>query len=155
MTQDTRTAGSLVWHLAMRWRSEVDRAIAHLGLTHAQYALLASLHAMAGRGIEPTQRELAAYATLQQIYVSKLIRSLEALHLVIRRPDPRDSRAVRLTLTQAGTETAQEARAIVAALDRRLMAPLDGPDSQAARALAATLARLLDTAEPAPEGTEP
>lgn len=147
MTPEPRTTGSLVWHLAMRWRTEVDRAVAHLGLTHAQYSLLASLHAMAGRGIEPTQRELASYATLQPIYVSKLIRSLEALHLVTRRPDPLDSRAMRLRLTDAGGATAKDARSIVAELDRRLTAPLDG---DAAQALAAALAALLDAAGPIP-----
>ena len=146
MSPETRTTGSLVWHLAMRWRTEVDRAVAHLGLTHAQYSLLASLHAMAARGTEPTQRELAGYATLQPIYVSKLVRSLESLGLVTRRPDGRDSRALRLTLTDAGAATASEARAVVAALDRQLTAPLGGPQSRDTAQLAAALATLLDAA---------
>ena len=141
MNSDRRTVGSLVWHLAMRWRVEVDRAVSHLGLTHAQYSLLASLHAMSAGGQPPTQRELADYAALQPIYVSKLIRSLEAIALVERRPDARDTRAVRLTLTETGMRTAEEARAIVRALDRRLIEPLGGA---AAGELAGALTTLLD-----------
>ena len=40
------TPGYLVWRLSMKWRAAVDRALAPLGLTHAQYVLLASLYGM-------------------------------------------------------------------------------------------------------------
>lgn len=40
------TPGFLVWRLANKWRVAVDRAMAPLGLTHAQYSLVASLHGM-------------------------------------------------------------------------------------------------------------
>lgn len=51
--RETWTTGSLVWHLGLRWRAGVDRAIAHLGgLTHAQYSVLASLHGLVSAGGE-------------------------------------------------------------------------------------------------------
>ena len=37
------TPGYLVWRLSMKWRVAMDRAVAPLGLTHAQYVVLASL----------------------------------------------------------------------------------------------------------------
>ncbi|GHI03432.1 hypothetical protein Scel_17530 [Streptomyces cellostaticus] len=40
------TPGFLVWRLSMKWRVAVDRAVAPLGLTHAQYSLVASLYGM-------------------------------------------------------------------------------------------------------------
>ena len=33
----------LVWRLSMRWRAAIDRAITPLGLTNAQYSVLAPL----------------------------------------------------------------------------------------------------------------
>jgi DNA-binding MarR family transcriptional regulator len=138
------TTGSLVWHLAMRWRNEVDRAVSPLGLTHAQYSALASLHSLADTGIAPSQRELADYTGLQPIYVSKLVRSLEQSGHLLRETHGIDSRAVALQLTPAGLKTVVEARRIVEALDRRLTEPLGGPDSDQTRALAGSLRLLLD-----------
>ena len=43
MSTEHATPGFLVWRLSMKWRAAVDRAVADLGLTHAQYSVLASL----------------------------------------------------------------------------------------------------------------
>lgn len=139
-----RTTGSLVWHLAMKWRAEVDRAIVHLGLTHAEYSVLASLHALVVKGGAPTQRELADYTGLQAIYISKLVRALEAGGHVSRHHDQVDARAYRLALTDAGRVTISAAIEIVRSLDRRLTEPLGGPDGRQTKDLAAMLSLLLD-----------
>lgn len=118
--------------------------VAPFGLSHAQYSALASLHQMSLGGAVPTQRELADYTGLQPIFVSKLVRALEAAGHIARTDDPRDSRAVRLTLTAIGAATIADARRLVAELDRRLTAPIGGPDGDAARVLASTLQLLLD-----------
>ena len=52
---DDATPGFLVWRLSMKWRVAVDRAVAPLGLTHAQYSLVASLHGMQRAGLRPSQ----------------------------------------------------------------------------------------------------
>jgi DNA-binding MarR family transcriptional regulator len=140
---DEPTTGSLVWHLATRWRVEVDRAVASLGLTHAQYSALASLRVLTERGECPSQRRLASYTGLQPIYVSKLVRALEDGGLLVRAPDPADARAVRLTLTQSGSNVVERAMHIVRALDRELTASLGGPDSNQTRALCGALQTLL------------
>lgn len=132
MNMSRPTAGSLVWHLALRWRAEVDRTVLALGLTHAQYSALASLHAMSQRGEIPTQRELADYTKLQPIFISKLVRSLETAGFISRRADGKDSRAVRLELTSRGLQTAAAARELVQNLDARLVGPIggnEGPDT--------------------------
>ena len=59
-THDAGTAGFLlVWHLALRWRADVDRAVAWLELTHAGYAVLASLRALTHAVETPSQHRLA------------------------------------------------------------------------------------------------
>lgn len=138
------TTGSLVWHLALRWRGEVDRTIAHLGLTHAQYSALATLHGMSENGQIPTQRELADATRLQVIYISKLVRSLETDGFVSRTPDAVDSRALRLTLTEVGRNTIIEARGLVGELDKRLTSAIGGPESKRAAELSDVLQHLID-----------
>ncbi|HMG42248.1 MAG TPA: MarR family winged helix-turn-helix transcriptional regulator [Acidimicrobiales bacterium] len=146
------TTGSLVWHLALRWRAAVDREVAQFGLTHAQYSALASLRALARRGETPSQRRLAEYTGLGPIYVSKLARALERGGLVARVTDPTDARARQLTLTDQGAEIADRAMTVVRALDAELTAPLGGPDGSRIRTLGKSLQTLLQAApEPEPE----
>ena len=138
------TPGYLVWRLSMKWRVAVDRALAPLGLTHAQYVLLASLYGMEREGRRPTQRELADHTGLEALYASKLARALDADGLIRRDRDPADTRAIRLALTGRGLEVVRPAIAEVAVLLDRLMAPLGGRAGPRAKALVQDLATLLD-----------
>lgn len=139
-----QTPGFLVWRLSTKWRVAVDRALAPLGLTHAQYTLLGSLYGMHRAGRRPSQRGLADHTGLEPLYVSKLARSLESAGLVDRVADPADSRAVQLSLTEQGAETARQAVHIVQGLLERLLGPLGGLDSERTRSFANELALLLD-----------
>jgi DNA-binding MarR family transcriptional regulator len=152
---ESATPGFLVWRLSMKWRTAVDRAVAPLGLTHAQYSLVASLHGMQRGGERPSQRRLADHTGLEPLYVSKLARSLESAGLVQRERDPRDPRAVQLSLTEQGRETTRQAIEVVHALLEQLLAPLGGVDSERTRALGRDLATLLDAPlDPSPENRQ-
>ncbi|WP_406399020.1 MarR family transcriptional regulator [Streptomyces sp. NBC_00879] len=139
------TPGFLVWRLSMKWRVAVDRAVAPLGLTHAQYSLLASLYGMQRSGRRPSQRRLADHTGLEPLYVSKLARALEAAGLVERLPDPSDTRAVQLSLTDKGREVARRAMDVVQQLLDRLLEPLGGLEGRRAEVFSRELAVLLDT----------
>lgn len=138
------TPGFLVWRLSMKWRVAVDRAVAPLGLTHAQYALVASLHGMRRDGLRPSQRQLADHTGLEALYVSKLARALETAGLVERARDPRDPRAVQLTLTEQGSEVTRRAIEIVQGLMEQLLEPLGGLDGARTGEFARELTALLD-----------
>jgi DNA-binding MarR family transcriptional regulator len=137
------TPGFLVWRLSMKWRAAVDRAVAPLGLTHAQYSLLASLRGLSRQGHTPSQRQLADFTGLDAVYVSKLARALEAAGLVERAADPSDTRAVRLALTADGVAVVDRAVAIVHDLLEELTAPLGGTTGNRTRALMRDLQALL------------
>jgi DNA-binding MarR family transcriptional regulator len=123
----------------MKWRVAVDRALDPLGLTHAQYVVLASL-----LGLDrPSQRELADYTGLEPLYVSKLARSLEASGLISRTRDSADTRTVRLELTARGRSTVEPAVALVGALLDRLLTPLGGRSDDRTAALSRDLTALL------------
>jgi DNA-binding MarR family transcriptional regulator len=143
-TSKGSTPGYLVWRLANKWRVAVDRTLAPLGLTHAQYVLLASLFGIERAGRRPSQRELADHTGLEALYVSKLARTLEADGLIERTRDLADTRAVRLALTDRGHEAVRPALDLVQELLDRLLAPLGGQDDPRAAAFVSDLTTLLD-----------
>lgn len=138
------TTGYLLWRVATKWRAAVDRAVAPLGLTHAQYSLLASLYGLSRSGERPSQRELADFTGLEPIYVSKLARALEASGLLTRDEHPSDPRAWSLRLTSKGSSTAVRAVEVVRKLQDELTAPIGGVNGERNRALVQTLRTLLD-----------
>ncbi|OEJ27881.1 MarR family transcriptional regulator [Streptomyces agglomeratus] len=144
------TPGFLVWRLSMKWRVAVDRALAPLGLTHAQYSLLASLLGLERAGQRPSQRQLADHTGLEALYVSKLARALETAGLVERTRDAADTRAVRLALTDRGREAAGRAVTVVQQLVDRLLAPLGGLEGWRTEVLVRELTALIDAPLDAP-----
>ncbi|MZD08257.1 MarR family transcriptional regulator [Streptomyces sp. SID5785] len=148
------TPGFLVWRLANKWRVAVDRAVAPLGLTHAQYSVVASLYGMQHAGERPSQRQLADHTGLEALYVSKLARALEAAALVERTRNPRDPRAVQLALTVQGRRVARDAIEVVHELLGQLLEPLGGLDAERTHAFTDDLTALLGVplAPPAPHG---
>lgn len=152
-TLEGPTPGFLVWRLSMKWRVALDRALAPLGLTHAQYSLVASLLGMQSAGLRPSQRALADHTGLEALYVSKLARGLETAGLVERAADPSDTRAVRLSLTEEGHAVTGRAVEVVRELVDGLLAPLGGLDGPATEAFTQALTALLDAPVPAVNST--
>lgn len=140
---DRTSLGNLVWTLSTRWRTEIDRVMMPLGLTHAQASALMALATMTRRGAAPTQKALADKLSVSAIYASKLLRALEARGLVDRVQDGADSRMIRLSLTESGRATASEARAVVGALESQLTEPLGDPDGEMAQRFRIALRGLL------------
>ncbi|WP_258050226.1 MarR family winged helix-turn-helix transcriptional regulator [Streptomyces finlayi] len=138
----------------MKWRVAVDRALAPLGLTHAQFSLLGSLMDLQQAGTRPSQRRLADHTGLEALYVSKLARTLEAAGLLERTTDPADTRAVRLSLTEQGRTLTSRAVVLVQTLMDRLLEPLGGLEGPEAAAFARELTALLDVPLHAPSTNE-
>jgi DNA-binding MarR family transcriptional regulator len=139
--------GYLVWHLTLRWRAQLDRSLAPLGLTSAQYAVLASLYGLSQGGARPSQRELADFAGLEPMHVSKLVRALQRAGLVERAGNPADTRAVQLAVTDRGVGVVTAARAAVLRLEEQRLAPLGGRGSRQSAQLREALLVLLRHAQ--------
>lgn len=138
----------------MKWRVAVDRALAPLGLTHAKYVFLASLFGLLRGGRAPSQRELADETGLEALYISKLARSLEVDGLIERVRDERDTRSVRLTLTDLGSERIGPAMTTVSGLLEEMLSPLGGVDDPRTAALVRDLMSLLDNPLDPPDPEE-
>ena len=147
--------GYLIWHVSLRWRAALDRALTPLGITATQYSLLASLHGLTSTGRQPSQRELADFSGLAPIYVSKLVRSLESSGLLTRAESPDDSRAVQLRLTERGIKVVLAGVATVRALEEQRLEPLGGRQSERSATLRELLVLLLRHAESTDEAQRP
>lgn len=90
-----QTVGFLLHDVARLWRKRFDRRAQALGLTRAQWSVIA--HLRRNEGI--TQTALADLLEVEKITLARLIDRLEAAGWVQRRAHPRDRRANCLYLT--------------------------------------------------------
>lgn len=123
--------GFLLWKLTSLWQGEVALTLQRFGLTQTQYALLASLRWLEEHDGPPTQSHLAAHAEIEKMTLSKAVRRLEELGLVVRRASTRDARATEVTLTATGGKVVEEAVRAVEETDDRFFGALDADALQA------------------------
>lgn len=109
-------------------------ATVHPGLDATQYLLLVDIAEMA-----PVRAAgLVARRRVDKGLISRQVAALERLGLIVRSPDPADSRASLLTLSAAGTEAMTAMEADRRRFGVRLLASLtDGEREELARSLTA------------------
>jgi len=90
-----RSLGFLIHDVSRLLRKRFDRRAQHVGLTRAQWAVIA--HLVRNEGVNQTT--LAELLDVQKITLARLVDRLEQDGWVERRPDPSDRRANRLYLT--------------------------------------------------------
>lgn len=150
MASSDLPVGGMLWLAASRWRTAVDRALAPAGMTHATFQVVAALFVVNNARRAPLQRELAEHIGIEPLYLSKLVRVAERDGLLIRRSDPADARAQRLTLTPIGRVRTRTAIGIVQRVTDEFLAPIGGRASTDADALRETLRRVLTQTSAAP-----
>jgi DNA-binding MarR family transcriptional regulator len=83
-----------------------NRALAEFDLKERSYSVLI----LANSGLEPTQRELADFLSLDPSQIVALVDQLEKRGLVVRAPGKQDRRAKTVTATPAGSKLFDQAR---------------------------------------------
>jgi DNA-binding MarR family transcriptional regulator len=110
----TRLADAMVgmssWHLKKRWN-----------LRHTDLRLLNVLDGEVPLSVN----EISRRALVDQAWVSRSLRALEARNLVARSSDPTDSRLTLVSLTQAGRATNDEFRPWAAWSEKLLLSGVD------------------------------
>lgn len=115
--------GFLLWQATLRWQRAVSAALAPHELTHVQFVLLTSAWWLEQSLEAPTQRQLADHAATDAMMTSQVLRALEAKALITRTRDPKDTRAKRVQLTQAGQARVAAALPAVEAVDEHFFQP--------------------------------
>ena len=112
----------LLYDAARLMRTRADQRARRMGMTRAQWVILAWLELRPGL----SQNELANLVELEPISVARLIDRLEGHGLVERRADPKDRRIRRLHLLPAATPVLTEIHAYRAELSASLHTAFGG-----------------------------
>ena len=120
MTKDLNTGlrfGFLIHDVSRLRRVAVDRALKPLGITRAQWWVLAFLSRRDGM----TQTALAADLDLTKVAVGGLLDRMEAAGFIERRADRSDGRARRVHLTRAGAKMVSAIRESVETVELEIL----------------------------------
>jgi DNA-binding MarR family transcriptional regulator len=144
VTRDLDTGlrfGFLIHDVSRLRRVAVDRALKPLGITRAQWWVLAFLSRRDGM----TQTALAGDLDLTKVAVGGLLDRMEAAGFVERRADQTDGRARRVYLTRAGAKMVTAMRESVEAVELDILGRIsDEALAQATETLRALKERLLE-----------
>ena len=121
-TQQAGGMGLLLWQVSNLWQRQMRRALADLGLTHVQFALLSGLARLERRRGQVTQADLAAHCHVDPMMTSQVLRALETSGHVARIAHPTDTRAKCPTLTRSGHHLVAKAAPLAGAVDEAFFA---------------------------------
>lgn len=110
--------GFLLWRTSCQWQSAQREALTPLGVTHAQFVILASSLWLSVEK-PPTQKELSDFTGIDTMTTSQVCRTLVAKGLITREPSGTDRRSYLLKPTSEGRAVANAAVAVVERVDKK------------------------------------
>lgn len=128
----------LAWEIgetAHALRRAVDRKAAVLGITRAQWRVLAHLDHQPGQ----RQVELADRMDIEPITLCRIVDKLEESGLVERRRDPADRRAWQLYLCDGSAPVVERLKSLAEEISAEVFGNLDPKAVEQARALLGTI----------------
>ncbi|MBI3608159.1 MAG: MarR family transcriptional regulator [Nitrospirae bacterium] len=96
------SAGFLLWKITALWQRKLFNVLSEYGITHTQFAIMASLKWFEETHEPTTQAHIVEHAKIDKMTVSKSIRKLEGDGFVLRRQSTSDSRAINVQFTSHG-----------------------------------------------------
>jgi MarR family transcriptional regulator, transcriptional regulator for hemolysin len=141
----TRSLGFLLGDVSRQIRQRLDTRAAGLGLTRAQWRVLAQLRRREGI----TQTALAEILEIEPITLVRHIDRLEAKGFVERRPDPSDRRARNLHLKPAARPVMDQMRALSDITRTEALSQIPHEDSEKLIDMLLTIKETLQTLPPA------
>jgi DNA-binding MarR family transcriptional regulator len=138
--QQPRTFLYLLKRAHLAARAAADDALAPLGISVAQYAIMRRLEDDPGL----SGAELARRCSVTAPTINGLLTALELAGLIERLPDPEGGRCILARLTEAGEQRVGTGHAVIDRLEERL---LTGIDAKTRDQLLAVLSTVIDNAD--------
>lgn len=114
-----KSPGFLLWQLTNEWQRQQRKALAKIGLTHAQFVVLANVLWLSSLPDNiVTQQQVGDLAKIDKMSMSDLVVTLIEKKLLQRLPHKYDKRAYSLILTKKGRNQVLKAIPIVEGIDR-------------------------------------
>jgi len=117
-------AGYLMWQVGMAWQRKLKNNLDPLGITHAQFLLLAALDYLSTQKNIVSQQDLANHIHIDKMMTSKILRTLQKKGLLSRRKSKIDTRARTLTLSESGTVLLEKAFTLTQRVDDDFLSAL-------------------------------
>ena len=119
-----KSPGRQLWIATKAWHRMMQRELEPLGLTHAQFLLLASLDYLSQREETVTLRRLCRFAPMDENMASQVVKSLIEKEWVEKSEHPTDRRSQRLEPTAAGRAKVAEAMLVSRPANAAFFEPL-------------------------------
>lgn len=110
--------GFLLWQLTNQWQRQQRQALAKLGLTHAQFVVLAGLLWLSSLPDNTvTQKQISELTKIDKMSMSDLVTTLLQKKMLTRKSHNQDKRAYSLVLTDKGRRSVLKAIPVVEGID--------------------------------------
>jgi DNA-binding MarR family transcriptional regulator len=101
----------------MLWQRKLKNGLDTIGITHAQFLLLASLQYIGTQKNIVSQQDLAKHCRIDKMMTSKILRTLQKKALLSRKKNKMDTRSKTLALSEEGEATLTKAFKIIDRID--------------------------------------
>lgn len=128
--------GYLLRQAQVAVRNRIERALADLGVTHPQFAVMTLINAYD----DLSAADIARLSSLTPQTVNVIVHNLERDGLVERTPDPVHGRILRLALSEEARPLLKRCRGRVNEIEKRMLVGLSATEERAVRRWLAGLA---------------
>ncbi|MDH3232306.1 MAG: MarR family transcriptional regulator [Alphaproteobacteria bacterium] len=128
--------GYLLRQAQVAVRNRIERALADLGVTHPQFAVMTLINAYD----DLSAADVARLSSLTPQTVNVIVHNLERDGLIERTPDPVHGRILRLALSEKARPLLKRCRGRVNEIEKRMLAGLSTVEESAVRRWLAGLA---------------
>lgn len=117
-------AGFVMWQVSMLWQRKLKAELDKLGLTHAQFLLLAALDYQSTQKKVVSQQDLATHCRIDKMMTSKILRIMQKKGFITRRKNKMDTRSKTLVVSEEGETVLKQALKAVDRVDGDFVLPL-------------------------------
>ena len=112
-----QNGGFVIWQVSMLWQRKLKNGLDTIGITHAQFLLLASLQYIGTQKNIVSQQDLAKHCRIDKMMTSKILRTLQKKALLSRKKNKMDTRSKTLALSEEGETILAKAFKIIDRID--------------------------------------
>jgi DNA-binding MarR family transcriptional regulator len=116
----TDVVGFLLWRALLAYQHRVEEKLNETGITHLQFAVLATAGWLSLDETEVSQRDIVRQSGIKEAQVSLMVKTLRAKGLLIQARGARDPRVRAIRLTERGARALEAALPLIHAVQQEL-----------------------------------
>lgn len=120
----TDSPGFLLWQTTTSWQRLIKKSLEEYSVSHSQFVIMALLLWLKANKNVATQIDLVLMSKLDKMTVSKSLKKLVDMNLVLRAESKEDSRAKSVSLTKSGIDLVKKLVPIVESVDTQFFSSL-------------------------------